>query len=282
MILALRDRSSDAFDRLSKAQQWYPTRELLALRFPAKPIRHAQTNKTSEQLKKYLQQALYERNEYDWDVVLDSCMSARVLVQSAQKKIFIQKNARFYPHDLPRLVVHEIDVHARRSINGEQQPLRMFQTGLPNALSTEEGLAMIAEQKNNLLSENALSDQTHLVWAINKAKVLGFRALYEQLKIRVGPRMSWLICLRIKRGLAKPNQPGVYAKDSIYLMGWMRVSNWLAEGGDIENLYVGGVDISHPIQEWLDMGLIQKQKIPTFWGTSKRIQSSTFANTMLQ
>jgi hypothetical protein len=270
LILALRDRTAEAFDRLAQVQNWYPTHELLSLRFPTKSVRHVPANQSSEQLRLYLQKALHEREEYDWSVVLDSCMSARVLVQSAQKKIFIQQNARFYAHDLPRLVIHEIDVHARRCINGGRQPLRMFQTGLPHALSTEEGLAMIAEQRNNLLSENTLSDQTHLVWAINKAKELGFRPLYEQLKIRVGPRMSWLICLRIKRGLSQPSQPGVYAKDSIYLMGWKRVSHWLEQGGDIDLLYVGGVDIDHPIQEWIDKGWITKQKTPSFWQSSQK------------
>ena len=106
----------------------------------------------------------------------------------------------------------------------------MFQTGLPKSSSTEEGLALIAEERNNLLSKNTLADQTHIVWAIHHARELGFRELYEQLKLRVGPRMSWIICLRIKRGLANPELPGVYAKDSVYLQGYVRVQEWIKNG----------------------------------------------------
>ena len=265
LIYALRDRSAETFDALSKAHAWLPTEELLALRFPRQASYPTRMNKTASQLQIYVQQALEQRGEGDWRVVLDSYMSARVLVQSAQKKISIQRDALFYAHDLPRLVIHEIDVHAQRSINGAQQPLKMFQTGLPHSIATEEGLAMIAEEKNNLLAKNTLADQTHLVWAIDQARHLGFRQLYERLKLRVGPRMSWIMCLRIKRGLSNPELPGVYAKDSMYLKGWNRVHKWLKNGGNIQHLYVGGVDVSHPIQQWLDNGWITLQKCPSFW-----------------
>lgn len=264
-VYALRDRNAHSFHALACAQDWFPTEELLKLRFPRKSPYPSRMNKTAKELRSYIQHALEERGEKDWAVVLDSCMSARVLVQSAQKKIYIQKDAYFYAHDLPRLVIHEIDVHAQRSINGSHQPLKIFQTGLPNSISTEEGLAMIAEEKNNLLAKNTLVDQTHLVWAIDQARHLGFRELYEQLKLRVGPRMSWIMCLRIKRGLSNPENPGVYAKDSMYLNGWVRVHQWLKDGGNIQHMYVGGVDIKHPIQEWLDLGWITVQKCPSFW-----------------
>ena len=269
LIYALRDRSPEAFHALAKAQNWFPDEQLLKLRFSKKNPYPLRKNTTAQQLCSYLEDALHQRRLTDWDVVFDSCMSARVLVQSAEKKIYIQKGARFYEQDLPRLVIHEIDVHAQRSINGAKQPLRIFQTGLPQSILTEEGLAMLAEKKNNLLAQNTLADQTHIVWAINQARHLGFRELYEQLKLRVGPRMSWIICLRIKRGLAQPGQPGVYAKDSVYLKGYIRVQEWLRSGGDIRHLYVGSVDISHPIEEWLKQGWVTLQSCPFFWSEAQ-------------
>ena len=192
-------------------------------------------------------------------------MSARVLVQSAQKKILIQKNASFCKRDLVRLVAHEIDVHTQRAVNGSRQQLLLFQTGLPDALATEEGLAMLAEQKRNAQANNALLHQTQLLWAIDQARNLGFRPLFERLKLRVGPQMSWLICLRIKRGLAQPNLPGVYAKDSIYLVGWKLVRDWLNTGNSIQDLYVGSVGIHHPIKEWYAQGWVSYQDTPKLW-----------------
>jgi len=265
LIIALRDRNTKAFDDLAQAQNWYPQSDQWKLLFPVSQPAQLEMTKTAHDLRVYLQQALQERQQYDWVVSLDSCMSARVLVQSAQKKIYIQRNALFSSNDLPRLVVHEIDVHAQRSINGEKQTLKIFQTGLPHSMSTEEGLAMIAEERTGLMNPNTLQTQTQLLWAINKSRSAGFRVLYEQLKLRVGPRLSWIICLRVKRGLANPGLPGVYAKDSIYLIGWLRLKQWLENGGDIRHLYVGGVDIAHPIKDWLDGNLIRLQTVPSFW-----------------
>ena len=132
-------------------------------------------------------------------------------------------------------------------------------------MMTEEGLAMLAEERTELITPNTLHTQTHMLWAINKGREVGFRVLYEQLKLRVGPRLSWIICLRIKRGLVDPGLAGVYAKDSIYLIGWLRLKKWLEEGGNLHHLYVGGVDISHPIQDWIDERLISLQSVPDFW-----------------
>jgi len=274
LIIALRDRSPIAFDNLAQAENWYPSPSQWNMHFPMSPYCPQKPTKTASELQEYLQKALQERQEYGWVVKIDARMSARVLVQSAQKKIFIQKNALFSENDLPRLVVHEIDVHARRSINGARQPLKIFQTGLPSSMVTEEGLAMLAEEKTGLMTPNTLQTQTHMLWAINKGREVGFRILYEQLKIRVGPRLSWIICLRVKRGLADPSLAGVYAKDSIYLLGWLRVQQWLNAGGNIHYLYVGGVDISHPIQEWIEEKLITLQTVPQFWLAKKYSQIS--------
>ena len=267
-IKALQERTSESFDELARAQCWYPTIESIKQQFPQRQRAFQTTNIRAYELKAFLHSALEKRNETGWSIDLTSQMSARVLVQSAQKKILIQEEALFEPQDVPRLILHEIDVHAVRSSNGAQQRLHMFQTGLPFSISTEEGLAMVAEQKAGLLGANTLYEQSQLIWAIDKAKELGFRDLYEQLKIRVGPHMSWAICLRIKRGLAKPEKPGVYAKDSIYLSGWQKVSHWLAQGGDISLLYVGSVGIEHPVQEWIDNGWIHSQPVPLFWMNS--------------
>ena len=212
-----------------------------------------------------LEQALRERGLGDWRVERDTVMSARVLVDSAKALIKVSPRARFRKQDLTRLVVHEIDVHATRAMNGGAQLLHVFQTGLPGALLTEEGLAMVSEEVAGVSTPGSLARQQHVIWAVDRARSVGFRQLYEELTERAGAALAWGICLRVKRGLANPGLPGVYAKDTVYLAGRMRVRQWLDEGGDIAHLYVGKVGLEDPVGDWLAEGWVRPRPVPAVW-----------------
>ena len=265
LTLALRDRTKDAFDRLATQQNWFPTPALLNLRFDEKSHDYSPMDQPAKTLIQQLRKALAERGLHSWKVEEDTVMSARVLVDGAKHLLRVNPYSRFRASDIQRLIVHEIDVHAMRSFNGASQPLRLFQTGLPNSLQTEEGLAMVAEQKAKVQSPGTLMRQTEVVFAIDLARKAGFFDLYQTLKERIGPALAWSICLRVKRGLKNPEQPGVYAKDSVYLAGWQNVSNWLKQGNDISLLYVGEVGLHHPVQQWIEQGWVRKAKVPQLW-----------------
>ena len=143
--------------------------------------------------------------------------------------------------------------------------LKAFSTGLPRSMQTEEGLAMVAERKNGVHTKGSLQQQKWVIWGIIKAQSMGFKALYKALCQHCHIDLAWGICQRIKRGLAKPGLPGVYAKDSVYLSGWHAVEQWLSEGGNIEELYVGKVSIYDPVQKWIEDGWVRPQPAPTFW-----------------
>jgi hypothetical protein len=268
LIRALQFRTAEAFDEMNKAADWYPTQELLEKRY----VRGVPTQRMSvpaEELIAYFECAFQSRDMHDWTIDRDSVMSARVLVDSAKKQIRVNPKSKFRPRDLRRLVVHEIDVHARRSINGSNQALLCFSTGLPGSLATEEGLAMVAEETAGTASPGVLARQAEVCRAIDEAKRFGFRTLHNRIAERSSPGLAWGICLRIKRGLRHPGEPGVYAKDSVYLAGRNQVRAWLDEGGDIRKLYVGKVGIHDPIDQWIDQGWVTPQPIPKFWTTTK-------------
>ena len=164
-------------------------------------------------------------------------------------------------------MVHEIDVHARRSINGSHQALLCFSTGLPGSLATEEGLAMVGEETSGTASPGVLARQAEVCRAIDEARHVGFRELYDRLCGRVGNGLAWGICLRVKRGLEYPELPGVYAKDSVYLAGRNKVRRWLDDGGDIQKLYVGKVGVDDPVDQWIAQGWVSIQPVPNFWLT---------------
>ncbi|RME21592.1 MAG: DUF1704 domain-containing protein [Deltaproteobacteria bacterium] len=270
MIRALRDRTAAAFHAMAEAGGWFPDDDLLALRFPEGPPETQPLDVPARTLIAGLRRALADRGMDDWQVVEDRVMSARVLVDGAKQILRVNPDSRFRRRDLRRLVVHEIDVHAWRTRNGRAQPLHCFATGLPGSLATEEGLAMQAEHRAGLASPGVLQRQVDVVHAIAHARHAGFREVHDALEARLGPGLAWGITLRIKRGLAHPERPGVYAKDSVYLRGWRDVGKWLDAGGDIRRLYVGKVGLDDPVDEWLDQGWLQPGTLPPVWAAPPR------------
>lgn len=267
LVNALDYRTAEAFHEMNVAADWYPDTDLLDQTYtPARP--NQPMDVPASMLIEHFECAFKARNMNAWHIEQDEVMSARVLVDSAKRIVRVNPKSRFRERDLTRLVVHEIDVHARRATNGEKQPLKCFATGLPGSLATEEGLAMVAEETSGTASPGVLARQSHVVNAIDQARSMGFRPLYELMCERVSPGLAWGICLRVKRGLSAPEQPGVYAKDSVYLAGRNKVRKWLDEGGDIAHLYVGKVGLSDPIAEWLEQGWITPQPVPQLWGNT--------------
>jgi len=265
LIRALRDRSATAFHDLAMHGGWYPDAATLRLSFPDERDDPHPVSVAPSTVVRRLREALLERNLRSWRVEEDTVMAARVLVDGAKRMLRVNPNASFRARDLERLVVHEIDVHAMRSANGALQELRCFESGLPGSLGTEEGLAMVSEEVTGWASPGVLNRQVEVVRAIDRARTLGFRELHTQIADRLGQHLAWGICVRIKRGLARPGQPGVYAKDSVYLTGRMKVRAWLEAGGDIADLYVGKVAVDAPVAEWRRQGWVRPAPIPPTW-----------------
>lgn len=262
-ILALRDRSAEAFDALARFNGWYPTSEQLSAA-RAEPFGRDLSPSTlgAQSMIRALRAALAERELVGWRVDLDTIMSARVLVDGAKREIKVRPSASFRRQDVPRLVAHEIEVHATRAANGSAQGLRIFSTGLPGSLATEEGLALVAEELAQASSPGTAWRQGVVLQAVEWAKEVGFYELHRRIAREADPGLAWGISERLKRGLADPGAPGVYAKDAVYYQGYRRVKQWLADGGAVEQLYVGKVGVSDPVDQWLQDGLVTLQPVP--------------------
>ena len=98
------------------------------------------------------------------------------------------------------------------------------------------------------------------------ARELGFFELHQRIARDADPGLAWGISERLKRGLADPGAPGVYAKDAVYYQGYKRVTDWIDGGGPLSHLYVGKVGVADPVQQWLDQGLITPQPVPKLFG----------------
>ena len=77
-------------------------------------------------------------------------------VAGKNNSLFIKKNARFSENRIEELIIHEIETHILTAENGKLQPYEIFNRGLANYLSTQEGLAMynVESIKNKKFIEN--------------------------------------------------------------------------------------------------------------------------------
>ena len=82
---------------------------------------------------------------------------------------------------------------------------------------------------------------------------------------RLGADAAWTIAVRVKRGLAMPGEPGTFAKDAVYHTGYAALREWLAAGGELKQLYVGKVALSHPVAQWIEAGWVYPGVLPPLW-----------------
>ena len=203
-ILALRDRTPEAFDRLARHSAWYPDSETLDHARSEEPGRDTTPFSLSAKVMvAALEDALRERGLGDWRIELDPVMSARVLVDGAKRLLRVSPRAPFRERDVRRLIVHEVEVHAVRSANGRAQPLKIFSTGLPGSLETEEGLALYAEELSGSASPGTAWRQGVVVQAVDWARRMGFRELHDAIADTAGPGLAWGVAERLKENLAR-------------------------------------------------------------------------------
>ena len=263
MYLALRDRTPEAFGRLSELSGWIPSDQVIQAAEVEVPMKdEAPFIFGAQQMKQELEKALVERDYDHWEVEINSVMAARVSVDSAKYLIKVNASAKFRERDVAKLVAHEIDVHVTRGKNGEGQPLHIFSTGLPGSLETEEGLAIYSEELARAATPGGRWRRGLVCRAILWAQEMGFRDLYERILGVAGPGLAWGVSVRLKRGMSDSSLPGVFAKDVVYYRGERRISQWLQGGGSLSTLYVGKVGLEHPVEQWLESGLLEAREVP--------------------
>jgi hypothetical protein len=154
--------------------------------------------------------------------------------------------------------VHEIGTHILRAENGKRQPFQMFVHGFPDYLSTEEGLAVINEERFGLLSNYMIKQYAARTIAAKMSQTKSFREVYDYLVNFLGPGEVFKIVLRAKRGIEDTSKPGGYPKDFVYLKGYLALRELIdkrkcADGSDDEafvdslvtSLYHGKIGIEH-------------------------------------
>lgn len=192
-----------------------------------------------------LEKALKELKLEKWRVRISAKMSASASVSPGSRVISLKKGRRFAAAEVARLVQHEIGVHAVRAENGHAMPLEIFRVGLEGYLETEEGMAAYREWSGGI--DEGLRLFSLRVLAVDWASRLPFSGVFENLVRKGVPEeTAWALTQRVKRGLTDTGQPGCYTKDVSYFRGYLRVKEFMRDGGAWEDLMkYGKVSMAH-------------------------------------
>ncbi len=230
--------------------------------FQGNTLAEKETIEASE-AKSILAEALFYRGITDWNVEIVD-MVAKMSVNSLNKSLRINKLSKFSSRQINRLIVHEIETHIYRGLNGSNQPFGIFAYGFTDYLDTEEGLAIYNEERSGCLSEDDMNRYALRMILAEKCRESGFYALFSFCLPYVDHNTdtAFTMVTRLKRGLTDTSRGGGYLKDLVYFRGYLKVKGLSTES--IQKLYTGKIGIQHlHLAEFT--GNVPPEKLPGFY-----------------
>jgi uncharacterized protein (TIGR02421 family) len=221
---------------------------------------------TAKEAKKLFEKAILDYGLKGWRVRLKEDLVSDAIA-GKENTILIRENATFSEDRLKGTIAHEIETHAFTAMNGALQPYKIFQRGLADYLTTEEGLAVY----NQELTESSETIKKYWpassVIGIYEAMKGSFTDVYKRIvELGFGAERAWRVALKAKRGLGDSSQPGAFTKDFVYYKGFKMVKDFVAKGGHLRELYYGKTNME-------DLDIVKKVKglkSPTYLPTHLR------------
>ena len=202
---------------------------------------HPQDLLTAAAAQERLAAALRAYDLHDWHVSLRNGLVADCAV--GQKRISLRRNARFAPIQIATLIAHEIETHAFTAENATRQPFLLFRRGCAQYLATQEGLAIV--NQNRLLSphheKRFSAPRTALAVAFALEHSFAETRQYLEEELGYSRPKALTKVLQVKRGLGNTTEPGAFTKGLVYFHGVLAVEEFIATGGDLRKLYIGKI-----------------------------------------
>jgi len=191
-------------------------------------------------------------------------IASDVLVLNSKQTLLIKKSAQFTEIRLKALLNHEVGVHMVTTMNAQQQPLNFLRLGLPRNTYTQEGLAVVSEMLSGNLTITRLQELGLRVLAVDSlTNGNDFKTTFQFLleTYRPNPDKLFYLVTRVYRG-------GGLTKDYLYLRGFRKVLQLMANGDNITNLFLGKTTHHYLtiLNEFVDRGILNtpKYKCPVF------------------
>jgi len=219
-------------------------------------------NKITFQKAKSMIDSFNVKKKIPYTVVQRDFGGSKFSVNVRTKEIFINRDLGLTDLMIKRLIAHEIEGHVYRYENGLLQPYNIFARGISKeGLETDEGLAVVVEQKEKLNVDSQLREYAGRVLAVNIASKKNFYDTFEALKEYFSKEDAFTLTLRVKRGVHKQSESGAFTKDAIYLNGFLVVSKFLEEHS-MKDLYYGRYSV-YDVPLVLDVdGLTEPKYLP--------------------
>lgn len=202
---------------------------------------------------KLFEKAIKDYGLKGWSIKIKESLVSNVIA-GKQGSIFIRAGATFHKDRIRGTIAHEIETHAFTAMNGARQPYKIFQRGLANYLTSEEGLAVYTQRKVETKETIKKYLSASFVIGIYKAMNGSFVDVYNEIiKYGFDSERAWKVALKSKRGLTDTSQPGAFTKDFIYYKGYKMIEKFIRDGGDLRDLYYGKINLE-------DLDLVKKVK----------------------
>ena len=193
-------------------------------------------------------------------------MRSKVLIREditglmvSQGNLLIGSNTKIPIKRVEALIQHEIGTHVLTYLNGKAQPLKQLYVGLAGYEELQEGLAVLAEYLVGGLTKPRLRLLAARVIAANDMiNGATFVDVFKKLNKIYGfeRRIAFTVTLRTFRS-------GGLTKDAVYLRGLVHVLEYLKNGGNLEDLFIGKIAANHVaiIKELLWRKVLQNSQL---------------------
>jgi alpha-L-glutamate ligase-like protein/uncharacterized protein (TIGR02421 family) len=211
---------------------------------------HDAASLSLEETKRRFEEALTQYGLHDWQVTIRSKLVADCTVGG--KHVYLRDGANFSPTHIEALIKHEIETHILTAENGEHQPYALLRRGCAGYLDTQEGLAIYNQNRVYGESHEKHYNAPRNLLSLAFATEHGFAQTRQYLEQEIGYDAEKALqqTIIIKRGLSDTSEPGAFTKSVVYYRGLRAIERFVAEDGDLAQLYVGKIPLE-------DIALVQ-------------------------
>ncbi len=159
----------------------------------------------------------------------------------SQGNLFIGKHIKVPVERIEALIQHEVGTHILTYVNGKGQIFKQLYSGLPGYEELQEGLAVLSEYMTGGLSRPRLRLlAARVIAARDMLDNASFTDVFRKLtkEYHFNRQTAFSISLRTFRS-------GGSIKDHIYLKGLINLMEYLKQGGEFEQLFIGKIGIAH-------------------------------------
>lgn len=241
---------------------------------------------------------VFRNYQFSWTITHDPAAD-HARVSLSQRRLTLPEDKWMNVSKIRELLGHEIETHAFRAAAGEKSPLALLSIGLGGYLDAEEGLAISYTQE---VARQGAPCKPNKTWIGTLATGLacgvvcdpftfgGLLTLLESVNVLRGllagkgstvaeveeeaRKNAQSRCLRTWRGVSQLGLPGICStKDSVYLRGYLAITQALKEGkATFEQLMAGATGLHH-LDDLKELGIVAPAIVHRRFATNPELAS---------